>query len=212
MSWQKYFDSVVDQHGLDKRLAVIQKAQRIFGQEVPFSDLTELERKAIGGFIGKREIDGSDLAPNDWGYFGSMQGAGVFKSVVKEGNKHISSALEYIPARGDVSRDAYMQYIIEFNKAFRGAASGAGVATASRLLAMKRPDYFVCVDAKNREGLGNDIGFSPNTLDFEGYWDDVIEPVIQSIWWQSLRPKGKQGLVWDARAAMLDAIYYDEDS
>jgi HKD family nuclease len=213
-SWATYFDTVVslDQHGLNRRLAILQKAQEIFAKEKPFARLTELERKAIGGFIGKKEMVGSPLASDDWGYFGSMQGAGIFKSAVKHGNAHISAALDHIPLRGEVTWEAYNRYIAEFKKAFSGASGGAGVATASRLLAMKRPDYFVCVDAKNRDGLGDDIGFSPSTLDFDGYWEDVVEPVTQSTWWQSTRPQALQGAVWDGRAAMLDAIYYDYDN
>jgi hypothetical protein len=76
---------------------------------------------------------------------------------------------------------------------------------------MKRPDVFVCMDGRNQEELGKDFEIAtPTRLTYEAYWDSVIERVQESVWWNSPRPVDALGAeVWDARAAFLDAIYYD---
>ena len=73
---------------------------------------------------------------------------------------------------------------------------------------MKRPDYFVCVDSENKRELSQDLGFPASMLNFETYWECVVEPVMSATWWQVRRPSGYEGRIWDGRAAMLDAIYY----
>lgn len=74
---------------------------------------------------------------------------------------------------------------------------------------MKRPDQFVCVDERNIRLMSEDLGFAPTTLNFEKYWAEIIEPIMQARWWLVRRPPGTEGRIWDARAAMLDAIYYE---
>jgi len=108
-----------------------------------------------------------------------------------------------------VSIDNYNAYIEHFKNAFEGKERGAGIATASRLLSMKRPDLFVCINNKNKKGICQDLGVAPSTLDFDKYWTHIIEPITQAEWWNAQRPSGEDGLIWDYRSAMLDAIYYD---
>jgi hypothetical protein len=74
---------------------------------------------------------------------------------------------------------------------------------------MKRPDTFVCIDAKNREGLKASLEISFRDKDYEGYWDQVIERIQVSEWWNAPRPvSGRASRVWDNRAALLDSIFY----
>ena len=48
-------------------------------------------------------------------------------------------------------------------------------------------------------------------MNFERYWDEIIERVLDSPWWNTKRPNDDyEGAVWDGRAAMLDAIFYKE--
>ena len=114
-----------------------------------------------------------------------------------------------IPSAGEVTEDDYAQFAREFQLAFVGSSRQGGIPTASRLLAMKRPDHFVCVDSKNAKRLGADVGFARTTLGLENYWERVVEPITQSRWWNTKRPAGADGRLWDARAAMLDVIYMD---
>src|SRR5205823_12209100 len=108
----------------------------------------------------------------------------------------ISLALDEIPLDGDTSRDQYQRFADRFLKAFKRA----GMALASRLLAMKRPDTFVCVNNLNREGLFPAFRLSPSR-DAEAYWE-LIERVRASTWWKAQQPPtGDEQDEWSARAA-----------
>jgi hypothetical protein len=113
------------------------------------SRMSKPERQGVGGFAS------SDDVP--WGWFGSMFGAGVFKKLVNANSPGLSRALDAIPMRGEVRRDEYRQFIDAYVGAYPGRRRH-GLATATRLLAMKRPDYFVCFDSENRDGLCRTYG------------------------------------------------------
>ena len=211
-SWAEYVRRVKNDpyHSFNGRLAVLQEARRLFSRTDHFSGLDENERRALAGFLGLGKEHSQGKKVVDWGWFGSMKGAGDFKSLILDNNKWISAALDYIPLTGELQEEQYANFIDCFIKAFARKSHKGGVATASRLLAMRRPDTFICINSQNRTLLGADLGFAHSTLDFDKYWYNVIEPIMESIWWQSDRPSGEDGKLWDGRAAMLDAIYYEE--
>ena len=73
---------------------------------------------------------------------------------------------------------------------------------------MKRPDLFVCLDSKNQQQLCKLFKIRQN-LDYESYWDSIVERIQVSSWWNSNRPEsGVERNVWDTRAAFLDALSY----
>lgn len=87
------------------------------------------------------------------------------------------------------------------------------VPTASRLLALKRPDYFVCVNSKNQNGLSADLGYHKTRLTIDNYWDWMVQSILDSCWWNSRRPRPGNAndwtsRRWDNRVAMLDSVYY----
>ncbi len=210
MSWRDYVTAVEHSphHDRDCRLKLLRKVRTLLSSVDTFSDLKLEQRKAVAGVLGRKEKLGTDLGDIDWGWFGSMNGAGSFKNRIGENDQHLSSALEHIPTTGEVTPDDYRAFIEDFCRAFENSKRKGRVPTASRLLAMKRPDYFVCVDKQNIHLMSDDLGFARTTLDFERYWTEIIEPITRSIWWQVRRPLGVEGRIWDGRAAMLDAIYY----
>jgi hypothetical protein len=162
-------------------------------------------------FDARRGIAGlpSDTIPNPL-WFGSMTGAGTFYNLINEEHPALSLALDEIPLLGDIRKVHYDRFIEEYLKAYPKGRDGLG--TATRLLAMKRPDVFLCVDAKNKKRLAEDVGMSrPDKLDYERYWHEVILRLMDSPWWQSSEPTAaKERAVWNARAAMLDAIFYEQ--
>ena len=138
-----------------------------------------------------------------------MRGVGYFFEAVNDNNLHLSNALDAIPLTGLVSRAQYLDYIAQYIKAFPNGRDG--VSTASRLLALKRPDYFVCLSSKNQDRLIAEFGIKKSSLDYEGYWDEVIGRIQDSPWWNSPEPKEPRALkAWQGRAAMLDSIFYEE--
>lgn len=208
MSWQDYVAAIEAEvkGNVPERLAILRKAGGLFASVDAFEELDALERKALAGFIGKNEKLGSALDGLDWGWFGGMQGAGVFKNRVNENDPDLSAALDCIAPAGEITEEDFQRFAALYQRAFEGTAQAGGIVTASRLLAMKRPDYFVCVDSKNLKSLANNFGFAYTTLNFETYWSKVVEPIMQARWWQTPRPRGREGRIWDGRAAMLDAL------
>jgi hypothetical protein len=188
-------------HDFSKRLDVLAAIRAYFATGKPFSSFTEEQRRRVAGFAS------DDTLP--WRYFGSMKGAGRFKNAIIRNDQNLSSALDEISLSGQITKDDYDAYIEKFTKAF--PEGGDGIATATRLLAMKRPDSFVCVDNKNIEQLAKDFDIPKYRLnsDYSAYWNEVIERVQETGWWNAPRPRTKsEQPIWDGRTALMDAIYY----
>lgn len=203
MTWERFVAAVRNDpyHGFENRCDLLQLVREAFGRVGQFQLMDRGLRKTIAGL------------PNDvdsrWGWFGSMKGAGYYHQAVNDNSPHLSQALDQIPLTGQVSRQHYDAYLAEFLRAFPNGRHGIGIA--SRLLALKRPDYFVCIDSKNKQRLCQDFGIKQTGLDYERYWDEVIERITDSVWWNEPRPVNPvEAAVWDGRAAMLDAIFYEE--
>lgn len=201
MSWAQFFASVKKDahHGFKKRCDLLKLVRTEFESTKQFQKMELGIRKTIAGL--PTEFN------EHWGWFGSMSGAGYYHQVVNNNNAHLSNALDEIPLNGPVSREHYDAYLTEFVKAFPNGLDGIGIA--SRLLALKRPDYFVCFDSKNKKALCQDFETKQTGMDYERYWEEIIERIIDSVWWNEPRPNSPLArTVWDGRAAMLDAIFY----
>ena len=200
-TWLEYLNCIKMQDTYwTTRLKVIRNTRKLFKNYVHFCDMNYTERRKIAGLI-----DGSDDGVN-YLLFGSMRGAGKFQTVINNNNKHLSQALDLIPITGQISRDMYLEFIKESRKAFPEGRHG--IATATRLLTMKRPDIFVCLTKHNQERLCKDF-YIKKSVDYETYWDSIIERIKESTWWDAPCPKSQAELeVWQARAAFLDSIYY----
>lgn len=202
MSWSEYSAMVKEDpyHGIDKRLQLLETLQNGFDEYEEYKDMPLALRKAIAGL------------PNDeyshWGWFGSMKGAGVFHKNINDNNIRISDALNQIKFNRDISKTDYMKFIEIYVQAFPDGRDG--IATASRLLAMKRPDIFVCIDSKNNAQMCEDFGIQKTGMTYERYWDELICRIHDSVWWQSDEPEDEtENTIWWYRAALLDCIFYE---
>lgn len=207
LTWEEFYNKIQhdEYHSFNGRLRLLKKAREYFEEYNSFEMMSEMQRRKLAGIITKNQ-NTSDI---DWGWFGSMKGAGRFQNRINENNKHISLALAKIPLSGVVTREDFNNFVQEFNLAF--PEGGSGIAIASRLLAMKRPDVFVCLDDRNKVELCNDFGISrPST--FDAYWDDIIERIQNSVWWSINKPSDKtEAEAWLGRVAMLDVLFYNEN-
>lgn len=197
--WPTYFAKVQkDVHSTTKkRLAVLDQARQLFAQYAHFSDVPLEDRKGIAGFREK--------TPPEWLNFGSMKGHGYFKAAISQNNQFISEALDAIPLAGAVTKRDFDGYRRSFVQAF----TYPGTATATRLLAMKRPDYFVCLDDANEKKLCRTFGITQK-VKLEDYWDKVVARITDSNWWDSDEPTDKiERQVWQGRAAFLDVLFYE---
>lgn len=204
MDWTSYLAEVKKDktHGFKERLALINVIRQHFKDNQHFNDMPLDVRKGIAGLPNK--------VIKNWGWFGSMKGAMTFGGLINKEHEAFSLALDEMPRKGQVTKKHYESYIAEYLKAYPKGRDG--LATATRLLAMKRPDVFLCVDAQNKRKLAEDVGIvRADKLDYERYWDEVVLRVMESPWWQSPEPSDPtEKAVWNARAAMLDAIFYEE--
>lgn len=205
MEWKEYLAAIKKDksHGFKDRLELIAEIREYFHNHHHFNDMDLDVRKGIAGLPSKSKTI------KNWAWFGSMKGAGTFAGLINTSNEAFSLALDEIPLVGEIRREHYDRFIEQYLKAYEGGRDG--LATATRLLAMKRPDVFLCVDAQNKKRLADDVGIvRADQLDYERYWDEVVERLMQSPWWQSPEPSNAlEREAWHARAAMLDAIFYE---
>lgn len=206
-SWDEFVDDVYDKgsEDVERRIRVIEIAKELFDKVNHFKELTEDERKFIAGIPNKLKfnMEGAE----DWAFFGSMKGAGLYKKQIKDNSELISNALDQIPLNGQITKINYDNFLEFFQKALPGNY----LATSTRLLAMKRPDIFICYDSKNNHGLCKDFGITRNGMDNERYWNEIILRIYDSDWWQKPNPKNEtERKITSARSAFLDSLYYLE--
>lgn len=213
LSWNQYVRKVRSsaQHDVGKSLRLLRTAQAWLAAVPSFADLTTPRRKALAGVIGEADKTIDDELDQDWGWFGSMRGAGDFKNRIAENDASLARAVDSIPQKGDVTREHYDRFAGLFVKAFANSHRVGGVPTASRLLAMKRPDVFLCVSAPNLTAAAAEMGFAKSALKLDSYWDRVVEVIRASEWYGADKPDSRDGPLWECRAAMLDAILYRPD-
>lgn len=210
MSWDDYVRAVRSSrhHKFSERLSLLRACQQLFAGVSSFGDLSVREWQAIAATIGENQRQEARLENYEWGWFGSMSGMGDFTSLVLSRDSRLGTAIDGIPRHGDVTQTQFERYCELFVEAFENSAHVGGVPTATRLLAMKRPDTFVCISSPNKAGLAKGLSFARTTLSLENYWQRVIEPIRLSRWYNAPRPDGRNAELWDGRVAMLDAIYY----
>lgn len=196
-----------DEHGekeINRRLKLLEQARSYFTRAGKFNELSMNERKAVAGYLE------SNFEGVHWLSFGSMKGAGYFKRFVAENNEILGKAVDAIPLKGDVTYQHYEEFLIHFEQTFDGVDRKGGLATASRLLAIKRPDIFVCVCKPNKQKISERLAIRHTCLDLSNYWDWVVEPIRGSVWYNADRPSSRIGArIWNGRAAMLDTLFYD---
>ena len=206
MDWPTFAAGVKQEKHYQDRLKVLTESKKLFAKVDSFSQLSLIERKRIAGTLGKKETGPQGV---DWGTFGRMSGFGVFQVLINGNSGEISDAVDSIPSTGDVTSLEYDRFVKHFKKAFAGQSRHGSISSASRLLALKRPDCFVCIDTPNKKGLSSHFGLAASAVDLGNYWSDLVERIKLSPWWGGPRPTGPDGKLWDGRAALLDALFYD---
>jgi len=203
MSWEEFFKktTAVRKHTIEHRFNLLDAVNQSFANNPSMSDMSQDERHMIAGIRNNF---------NDYtGLFGSMDRAASAHNWAKhidDKKQLLSDALDMIPSFGTIDKNSFQQY----SKVFREATGYKNaVGTFTRLLAMKRPDIFVCLTDTNKQALCQDFGISRSTMTYEKYWDEIIERLTQSVWWNAPQPQEAFNLkVWNSRSALLDAIYY----
>ncbi len=201
MKWEDFIIKIKENPAdeIDTRLELLEIIKNGFKDYSSFQKMPRDLRKIIAGLP-------NNLYENE-GWFGGMSGSGHFHSAINMNNIHISRALNKIPLTSDISRTDYMSFIEEYREALPLVSMPIG--TASRLLAMKRPDFFVCINAKNKPLMCRDFGINITGMTYERYWDELISRIHDSVWWSKSSPEdGIDKEIWNGRVALLDCIFY----
>lgn len=213
LTWEEFValvkvENANSDHTLLGRLRVLEQLGAVFRSKPTYAELEVDDRKRIAGTMGASQAKTKDGL--DWAWFGAMGASGSFSTTVINNPDGLSRALDFIPLTGPVDVEHYELFREEFMGALSAdlRASG-GIATGTRLLAMKRPDQFVCISKPNKKGIAEHFAVANNTS-LENYWERIILRVRSTPWWLAPEPKDPlEKRVWAGRAALLDAIYYD---
>jgi hypothetical protein len=201
LSFEQYQDCYKGYSKMNERIELLDQLQMLLAN-YPFHELDLIDRKKISGLY-----QGKDNGIVDSRWFGSMRRATHFFEKVEKDAKAISSAISLLPKKGQaITKLDYEKFCEAMISASGYSEDPIGIVT--RMLAMIRPDYFLCITTQNKHEIAKDFRLKSNTLSLTNYWDLIIEPLIKSPWWQSPRPEGLAGKLWDYRVAMLDCLYY----
>lgn len=163
-----------------------------FRREPRFARLSKEERDLMMG-IGKASS----------GLLGSMQPAGYAKGIVNQSPELIGTVLDRLPLDGPVSLSQAADLLDELTQ-----LKGIKIGVATRFFAVKRPDLFVSVNNGSRPQLaalqgGREVKTLPHYI-------KLLADVWATEWHQSERPADKsEAILWDRRAAVLDAALYE---
>ncbi len=211
MTWDEFMDRVYSEKiekvdsPINERLRLLTNAQSLFKKVNSFSELNDDERKFIAGVRNKYKAD----EKIDWELFGNMSGSGTYSGRINKNDELISKALDEIPLNGQITKSHYNRFIMYWSEAFEGNFIG----TATRLLTMKRPDVFIPFDSANKKRLCKAFGIPQSSINYESYWDQIIERISDFNWCKNPEPKNEiEKKVSDYRVAFLDALYYDENT
>jgi len=132
------------------------------------------------------------------------------KNRVKENDSFLARAIDQIPHKGEVTRMHYEGFCEDYLHAFRQSIKKGKYASASRILALKRPDVFLCVNAHNIRKAAKLMNFKKSNLNIENYWDWIVEVIGDSDWYNVSKPASPhfESELWEGRAAMLDTFLY----
>lgn len=207
-TWDEYEKEVKDNYSYVQRIRLLENARELFN--VSYKSLSDADRKRLAGCPSMKEnqISEDKSKSIDWNWFGHMAGFGDFVHAVMVNDKHISDAIDSIPVTGNISKSTYLKYINEFKKALP-RAQNSPLALATRLLAIKRPDVFICVDSRNKKALCKQFGITISKLTVDTYWDLLIQRIQATPWYSDASEESE---LYQYRVAMLDCLHYNEEN
>ena len=200
MTWKEFVHLVRNDRysSVGSRIKLLSYLRELFENHPHFSAMTALQRRDVAGLHNP-----IDESAGSW--FGSMRGSGKFASKIASNDSRISLALDQIPLAGELTRSHYDEFIAHFGKALPGNF----LATATRLLAMKRPDTFICLDSRNNRELSTAFGIQPSGMNYDRYWDEIVMRIRDCDWWLNPKPSSAiETSIAEGRAAFLDSLYY----
>lgn len=211
VGWDRYYDLLLAQD--DRNFLNTEGTIRV----IPTASddnayLTELRRCRSAfsehGSLGKMPLATRQIVAGfgeSQGWFGRMGGAGYYKKLINTGASGLSETLDEIPTSGDVSDDLILR---TFDRA--SSFQGVGLACWTRLLSMKRPDYFLSVNSANKDRIRGVFGSAPGS---PRAYLELTRRILSLPWASASAPEDEaEREIWEGRVALLDAILYEPAS
>ncbi|MCA9546012.1 MAG: phospholipase D family protein [Myxococcales bacterium] len=165
---------------------------RIFDARTPFATLDRDSRRLLVGRKGVRASNGS---------FGGGGASGIFMHTVLEEPEALGALIDAVPRTGEVGAATAETFLTQ---AF--ALPSVGMAGATRLLAMKRPDRFLPVNGGNRDRIQAVFGFGITNVE---HYLKLHEIIWSFPWATAPEPEDPfEREIWRWRVALLDTAYY----
>lgn len=199
-TWKEYL-AELKQEDYKGRIRFLDWVKNEFRKQNRFDKINPQTRKSIAGFgSGEKEEHGVDI-----GCFGTTNARGYFKNSVIDKPEIITKALSKIPKKGEVTKVDYQNFIKEFKK----VSKQNELACATRMLCLWRPDYFINFNGKNEKAMCKELQVNKSKVNYETYWDLIVQPFITSDWSKQNNSMQKLELqIFNYRVALLDCIYY----
>jgi hypothetical protein len=199
-SWQQYLNELYKED-FQSRIDLLNWVNNKFNEQPRFDKMDLKTRKSIAGF-------GEDESVTT-GFFGSTGARGYFTQSIIERPEIITKALSKIPKQGLVTKADYNNFI----NVFKNVSKVNELACATRLLCLWRPDYFVNFNGINADSLSRELRISKSKVNYETYWDLIVEPLHNSDWSKNTHFSNKKEIeVFSNRIALLDCIHSDFNS
>jgi hypothetical protein len=240
MDWNEYYEYLCNHtiHDTQVSMSILDQTNKYFKSKQSFRDMNDAKRIHIAGITSKKNLKhlrtaknirniiprsivrSKDLAWSSLRIFGNLDHYRIVEfisAIINQNDQYhnslsqISDALDRIPHNGDLNKDNLQAYHDLMLEAF---PQNVGYACLTRLLAIKRPDYFLPVNGNSRDNIATICGFETSEYKKKHkfvnlYWDNIICKFKDTKWWDSVPPNDKNSkeyFVWTTRMLMLDGL------
>ena len=199
----------------EQRIMILRHSQEWWREFRSLKRMPPLVRKALSG-VHKNLGTSNFMHGVDWHLFGHMIAANnpVANILVNENNRNLASlsaAMDEIPHEGEISEAHYERFLKCFLP-LHESVSNPGIATTSRLLALKRPDVFMPVTSANRARLKQALNLKPSDFKLQGFRNLMvrIKQFHRIQYPQKFTLSSDEEIAEFSQMALLDAVFYKE--
>lgn len=220
-SWQEYYEllvvSCIEKNiSLAHRVALLDDAHDIFNKYDLIENIPVSYRRNLAGITKRMDALSGYNPENNWYLFGSNQRRPDYVNGMSKdfSNSPINAddqklidmrdAIDLFATTGEISKSRFERYYMRYRNLWNDP-----ISTASRLLAIKRPDSFICVNGANKDGIKEWFKLDSDPT-WDSYWEDIVEKTREMRWYkeaQSAKPRSSfEAKCMKYRVALLDCI------
>jgi len=210
-SFAAFIDENKELHSFEERIALLNHIKNIGTDDT--ENMIEEDRLVIAGkHTAKHE---PALYPFDAEWFVSTKSQKVFIQLFNDHGPKFIAALSSIPSEGEVSKGDYDKFVAQISEIYKTYApeEKTTLTPVTRMLSMKRPDFFVAMNAQKMEIYSAAFNLPRiNNQSFEDYWHFVKEIVGNLAWAKSGLPEDEnEQIIWSFRAILLDMFFFADE-